>query len=98
MQFIDPANNDPLTITENGLSKDGEVKYPLVNGAYRIVRDNNYTENFGYQWNKFAATQLDKESQLSFSKKRFFAQTNWDNQDLSGKNILEVGSGAGRFS
>jgi cyclopropane fatty-acyl-phospholipid synthase-like methyltransferase len=32
------------------------------------------------------------------SKTRFFAETNWDKEDLTGKNILEVGSGAGRFT
>lgn len=29
---------------------------------------------------------------------RFFAETKWDRTDLSGETILEVGSGAGRFS
>ena len=98
MQLIDPANNQPLSILENGLSENGVIKYPLINGAYRIVQDNNYTENFGYQWNKFTQTQLDKDDQLSFSKDRFFSQTGWTKKDLSNKNILEVGSGAGRFS
>ena len=98
MQLIDPANNQPLSILENGLSENGVIKYPLINGAYRIVQDNNYTENFGYQWNKFTQTQLDKDDQLSFSKDRFFSQTGWAKEDLLNKNVLEVGSGAGRFS
>jgi 2-polyprenyl-3-methyl-5-hydroxy-6-metoxy-1,4-benzoquinol methylase len=98
MQFIDPANNQPLHVIENGLSENGIIKYPFINGAYRLVQDNNYTENFGYQWNKFTQTQIDKDSQLSLSKDRFFSQTGWAKEDLSNKNILEVGSGAGRFS
>jgi SAM-dependent methyltransferase len=43
-------------------------------------------------------TQVDKASKLQISKTRFFAETNWDKEDLTGKNILEVGSGAGRFT
>jgi len=35
---------------------------------------------------------------LKTKKTRFFAETNWDKEDLTGKNILEVGSGAGRFT
>jgi SAM-dependent methyltransferase len=98
MQFVDPVNNHPLAMQDDGLIENGELKYPFLNGAYRIVKDDNYTENFGYQWNKFIETQIDKGDQLSFSKKRFFSQTGWKIEDVSEKNILEVGSGAGRFS
>ncbi|HMG83780.1 MAG TPA: class I SAM-dependent methyltransferase [Ferruginibacter sp.] len=98
MQFIDPINNQRLIVNDQGLVENGKLKYPLVNGAYRIVQGDNYTENFGYQWNKFAHTQIDSNNKLAFSKNRFFSQTGWDKEDLSNKNILEVGSGAGRFS
>ncbi len=96
--LVDPYNQSPLQPTPQGLMHDQSVIFPLLNGAYRIVKDDNYTENFGYQWNKFAGTQVDKESKLDISRVRFFAETNWDKEDLSGKNVLEVGSGAGRFS
>ena len=78
----------------------GSPVFPLVNGAYRVLQtENNYTDNFGFQWNKFSKTQIDTESQTSqISRIRFFAETNWDKEDLTGKNVLEVGSGAGRFS
>jgi SAM-dependent methyltransferase len=59
----------------------------------------NYTGNFGFQWNKFARTQLDDESKgQSLSRLRFFAETRWPAPSLEGQNILEVGCGAGRFS
>ena len=65
----------------------------------RISELENYTENFGMQWNKFDKTQFDNEIDgLDLSSRRFFAATRWDQEDLSGKFILEVGSGAGRFS
>lgn len=98
IELANPFNGKPLTAAADGL-KDGEkIIFPEKNGAYRIVVDDNYTDNFGYQWNKFVGTQVDKASNLDISRKRFFAETGWDQEDLSGKNILEVGSGAGRFS
>jgi SAM-dependent methyltransferase len=98
IRLINPHNNQSLTLTADGL-KDAEGNFfPLINGAYRMVPAANYTGNFGYQWNKFTQTQIDKSTHSALSQRRFFAQTGWDNQDLSGKNILEVGSGAGRFS
>jgi SAM-dependent methyltransferase len=98
IQLINPANGETLNQTADGLTNNGQVIYPFKNGAYRIVQDDNYTENFGYQWNKFVGTQVDKSSELSISKTRFFAESKWDKEDLQHKNILEVGSGAGRFS
>jgi ubiquinone/menaquinone biosynthesis C-methylase UbiE len=99
IQLQNPFNKKPLHISPCGLSEENtENVFPIRNGAYRIVGNTNYTENFGYQWNKFAEIQVDKSSKLTLSKDRFFAETSWDKQDLAGKNILEVGSGAGRFS
>ncbi|HTC00373.1 MAG TPA: class I SAM-dependent methyltransferase [Ferruginibacter sp.] len=98
MQLVDPITRKPLVILKNGLAEDDKLKYPLINGAYRIVQDNNYTENFGYQWNKFVTAQIDKSNTTSISKIRLFAETGWDKEDLANKKVLEVGSGAGRFS
>ncbi len=98
IQLQNPYNQHLLTATPEGLVENGKNVFTFSNGAYRIVEPENYTGNFGYQWNKFASTQLDKASKLNISKVRFFAETGWDKQDLTGQNILEVGSGAGRFS
>lgn len=98
IQLINPFTQRFLSQATEGLMENYALIFPQKNGAYRIVEDNNYTENFGYQWNKFVGTQVDKASKLQMSKIRFFAETNWDKEDLTGKNILEVGSGAGRFT
>lgn len=98
IRLQDPFTKKSLTATTDGLRDETGNIFPLKNGAYRIVSDDNYTENFGFQWNKFAGTQVDKATQLDISKVRFFAETGWDKENLDGKNILEVGSGAGRFS
>ena len=98
IEFIDPFTQQPLVVCDDGLKANNTAVFPLVNGAYRIVADNNYTDSFGFQWNRFAAIQIDKSANLDISKRRFFAETGWDKQDLSGKTVLEVGSGAGRFT
>lgn len=98
--LINPTSRRTLVKTDQGLCEDSVLVFPRVQGAYRLVQsESNYTDNFGFQWNKFQRTQIDRENTTSaLSKTRFFAQTNWDKEDLTGQNILEVGSGAGRFT
>ncbi len=68
-------------------------------GEKKLEADSNYTDSFGFQWNRFQHTQIDREKQgLDQSKQRFLAVTEWDKEDLRGKKVLEVGSGAGRFT
>ena len=98
IQTINPFTNGIAVLTAEGLQDNSGKLFPFSKGAYRIVNNHNYTDNFGFQWNKFITTQIDKSSHLSLSRKRFFAATGWDKEDLTGKNILEVGSGAGRFT
>ena len=96
---INPKNSLEIHFEGDVLVDSRGNTFPIVNGVPRIAEFDNYAENFGVQWNKFDKTQLDRESEgLDLSRKRFFAQTHWDQEDLTGKDILEVGSGAGRFS
>ncbi len=97
MQIINPSTGKFLQQSGNFLVDSNGAKFPIIRGVPRFTPIDNYTSNFGIQWNKFAKTQLDHE-QLNLSKTRFFAETHWDKEDLEGKDILEVGSGAGRFS
>ena len=73
--------------------------FPVKNGVVRIVPGEDYAGNFGFQWNKFEKVQVSRDEKNSqVSKLRFFSETGWDKEDLSGKDILEVGCGAGRFT
>jgi len=65
----------------------------VVNGIPRFGDVDNYSESFGFQWNRFAATQLHPHS-----SERLWRETGWTPAALDGLDILEVGSGAGRFS
>lgn len=99
IQYINPFDSTEAFITSDGLKDINGNSFPLLKGAYRIApAETNYTSNFGFQWNKFAETQIDRSSKLAISKRRFFAETGWDVQNKKEENILEVGCGAGRFT
>lgn len=99
IKIINPFNGNPVVWRNDHWQDESGNIFPQTKGASRFVKGENYTENFGFQWNKFERTQIDRFQQNSKqSRERFFAVTQWDKQDLSGQNVLEVGSGAGRFS
>ena len=99
MKIINPTTKDILSKEGQNLVDKSGNKFPIVNEIPRFVKPDNYCDSFRFQWNKFSGTQLDeKNNTIKASKERFFSETNWEQEDLSGKNILEVGSGAGRFS
>ena len=65
------------------------IKFPLKE---------KYTKNFGFQWHKHQKTQLDSFTGFPLSEDRFYKNTKWKITDLKNKNVLELGSGAGRFT
>jgi ubiquinone/menaquinone biosynthesis C-methylase UbiE len=99
IQIINPQNNSVLVRENNTLKDSSGHIFPIKNNIPRFVTDDNYSLSFGFQWNRFEKTQIDRESNdLRFSKERFTCVTGWHKENLTGKNILEVGSGAGRFT
>jgi SAM-dependent methyltransferase len=97
--LINPHNALPLRRDRDRLVDEAGNSFPIVDGIPRFTTGSNYSDSFGMQWNMFADTQLDRESSgLHLSQSRLFAETRWDTEDLSGQSVLEVGSGAGRFS
>jgi SAM-dependent methyltransferase len=99
IRFIHPHNQRYLSTTEEGLEDviTGDV-FPVINGIPRFCSLDNYSASFGFQWRQFDQTQLDLHSGSDQSEQRFYAETAWDPVDLSCCSVLEVGSGAGRFS
>jgi SAM-dependent methyltransferase len=99
IQLVNPSTKEPLQKTNEGYKDESGHVFPESGGVLRLVTEGNYTDNFGFQWNKFQKTQIDRDNKnLQQSTERFFAETGWDKEDLTGMNVLEVGSGAGRFS
>ena len=85
-------------IIENILFKNG---YKNNDGVWIKEEENrkNYTDNFGLQWNEFQKTQLDSYTQTNAGQNRLFDCSGWQAKELgNGSLILELGSGAGRFT
>ena len=72
--------------------------YPIVAYIPRFVPAENYASSFGLQWNRFRRTQLDSETGLPLSRDRFYRQSGWTPAELAGREVLDVGCGAGRFA
>ncbi|MDB5516267.1 MAG: class SAM-dependent methyltransferase [Tardiphaga sp.] len=99
IQIINPHNGLPLLPSEGRLHDSEGNSFPIVNGIPRICGSQNYAENFGKQWNLFPRTQIDSpEDGTRVSEQRFFVATAWTPEELAELDVLEVGSGAGRFS
>jgi 2-polyprenyl-3-methyl-5-hydroxy-6-metoxy-1,4-benzoquinol methylase len=58
----------------------------------------HYTTSFGIQWNKYRNVQIDRfnGTRASYNHLRMFTLDN--PEVLEGKTVLEIGSGAGRFT
>jgi 2-polyprenyl-3-methyl-5-hydroxy-6-metoxy-1,4-benzoquinol methylase len=72
--------------------------FPIAGGIPRFVPADNYASNFGFQWNRFSRTQLDSSTGAPISRDRFVRETGWSSAMLTGKRVLDVGCGAGRFA
>lgn len=74
-----------------------QVKYPIKNSIPRFITYNYYADSFGIQWKTFVKTQLDDNNKTKESHLRFKTELGWDENNLKGKLVVELGSGAGRF-
>lgn len=71
--------------------------YKYQNSIIKFVNDNNYSQTFGDQWNKFSKTQIDSFANSNESYLRFFNETGFAKAELSEGVTLDAGCGAGRF-
>ena len=46
INFINPFTQGTLQEQSAGFSENGAIVFPYKNGAYRLVEDDNYTQNF----------------------------------------------------
>ena len=68
------------------------------NNVYIDKRTKDYSSNFGLQWNEFSKTQLDSYTGFPLTRKRLFNSSEWGSHEIKDKLIVELGSGAGRFT
>jgi 2-polyprenyl-3-methyl-5-hydroxy-6-metoxy-1,4-benzoquinol methylase len=89
-------------VCHKNLSPDGACLLcgqvvPRPEGVFQLVQD-GYASSFGAQWREFARTQLDSANGRRISEQRFADVTGWSPALLSGRSVLDVGCGAGRFT
>jgi SAM-dependent methyltransferase len=88
----------PLVQDADSLVCESGCRVPVIGGVPRFVNSTNYAANFGLQWNQFRKTQLDSYTQTTISKDRLTRAIGGSLEILSGRSVLEVGCGAGRFT
>ena len=71
--------------------------FPNDRGVARFVDADNYADSFGFQWQRYARTQLDNEM-CKVSEIDFVRKTGLTAEQLKGKLVLDVGCGMGRFA
>lgn len=99
VQFCCPVHKIILTNVGNCLSCGRGCSFPIQNSIPRFVALDNYAFAFGLQWNKYRQTQLDSFTKHPISRDRLvrcIGETLWRN--IAGKQVLEAGCGAGRFT
>jgi SAM-dependent methyltransferase len=74
------------------------AEWPITDSIPRFVPADNYASSFGWQWQKFATTQLDSRSGLPISRERFYRYCGWKPEELNASLTLDAGCGSGRFA
>jgi len=98
INYTSPTTKATLTENQGFLTSEAGDKFPIVAAIPRFVPENNYASAFGLQWKTFTKTQLDSEVGSPVTKIRMERCLGYSIENISGKNLLEVGCGAGRFT
>ncbi len=99
--YINPKSKNLLKKEGLKLLIDNETnqKFPIKNEIPRIISSNvSYAQMWGEQWGRFQLTQFDSFTKKDLSKDRLEYILGSGIDILKGKKVLEVGSGAGRFT
>jgi len=92
------ACGKPLNQQGSGYVCSGcQRSFPVERGVIRAVDPENYAGSFGFQWQRYARTQMD-DAESRESEKDFQRKTGLTPTDVKGKLILDVGCGMGRFA
>lgn len=93
---------------ENNEIKEGLLrcccgaKYVIDNFIPRFVKSDKYVSSFSFEWDVHRKTQLDSANvggkMEGVTKRSFQSKINFPLQSLSGKKILDVGCGMGRYA
>jgi len=90
------TEEDAGEITRGTLTCSCGKSYHVINGIPRFVGNDSYVKNFSMEWNIHSKTQLDSETS-NISEKEFERRTGFKKGDITGKLVLDVGCGMGRY-
>jgi ubiquinone/menaquinone biosynthesis C-methylase UbiE len=97
--LIEKSKGDEII---EGILKSSSNTYKITNGIPRFVNETNYSDNFGWQWNKWARVQFEDEninkSMEGHTKNMFKTISELDENKIRNKTVLDIGCGPGRFS
>jgi SAM-dependent methyltransferase len=94
-----PVHGEELQELEDELRCAQGHAYTVRDGIPRFVDGSTYADHFGLQWKTFKRTQLDSYTGSGITRdrlKRAIGDTLW--HSLAGRDVLECGCGAGRFT
>jgi SAM-dependent methyltransferase len=98
-EWFCPEHQLPLASTAAQLACPKGHGFNLVNGIPRFVSGSTYADHFGAQWNQYRLTQLDSYTGSTITRdriRRCVGAEGW--ASLAGRQVLECGCGAGRFT
>lgn len=109
--LCDPETHEELQLVDaeydreeivSGTLRSPSNAYSITNGIPRFVRDEGYSDNFGYQWNRWARVQFEDQNvggpMQSHTTNMFVSITQFSTEKLRDKTVLDMGCGPGRFT
>ena len=86
----------------SGTLRSPTNEYPITLGIPRFVKDEGYSDNFGFQWNRWARVQFEDHNiggpMQGHTTTMFKTITKFSANKLRGKVVLDIGCGPGRFT
>ena len=112
IQFLcDPLTREDLVLEEaefigneleGGVLRSPSNCYPIKKGIPRFVNDEGYSDNFGYQWNRWSRIQFEDENvgkpMQGHTTRMFESITQLSPEKINKKVVIDVGCGPGRFT
>lgn len=99
-QLVDPEYDGKEIVS--GTLRSPSNAYSITNGIPRFVSDEGYSDNFGYQWNRWARVQFEDQNvggpMQNHTTNMFVSITQFSAEKLRGKTMLDMGCGPGRFT